>query len=513
MDARQHQSLYAAFQSKDSRFDGWFFVGVTSTGIYCRPVCRARMPMEAHCRFFRTAAEAEKAGFRPCLTCRPELAPGMSATDAKEALARRAARYLEETCGDDKNLETLAARLGYTGRHLRRVFAEAYHVSPVEYRQTCRLLLAKGLLTDTALPITEVSAAAGFGSVRRFNALFQEKYRLSPSGFRGRIKKEKAVDAGVTVALGYRPPYEWERMLRFLAMRAIPGVEAVADHEYRRVVRLWSKAGEQVCGWIGVCNRAERNVLFVRMSESLLPVLPQLLGRIRDLFDLCCEPYAVSEALSTMEGVKPGAFLCGIRVPGCMEPFELCVRAVLGQQVTVKAAGTLAGKVAAAFGTPVETGVEGLCCAFPTPEEMLALEGPIEERLGALGIIASRARAIRTLAQMFAQKQFDFALCVDPEAEMKKLTAIPGIGPWTATYIAMRAMRWTDAMPETDLGIRKALGGMTPREIRELSEQWKPWRSYATMALWDSLQAEPRDSSRKPEITNREEQNALHGAL
>lgn len=485
MDAARHRQLYAAFSSKDSRFDGRFFVGVASTGIYCRPVCRARMPKEENCAFFATAAEAEKAGFRPCLVCRPELAPGLSITDAKGSLAGRAAKTIGENCMEDDSLETLAAKLGCTGRHLRRVFQEEYRVSPVEYRQTCRLLLAKGLLTDTGIPVTAVAMAAGFGSLRRFNELFRRQYRLSPTDFRKRAKTSDAQDGDVTIALGYHPPYQWERILSFLAQRAIPGVEAVVDGEYRRVMRLSDPCGNAVLGWIRVCHRPPKNALSVTMSESLLPVLPRLLGRVRDLFDLCCEPCAISEVLTVMNEDKPGTFIPGIRVPGCVDPFELCVRAVLGQQITVKAAGTLAGKVAAAFGRPVESGVDGLRYAFPTPGDILALEGPIEERFGALGVIAARARAIHALARQCAEDSMAWGLCADPEAEAKKLQQIKGIGPWTAKYIAMRAMKWTDALPETDLGIRRALDGRTPKEILAMSEKWKPWRSYATMALWE----------------------------
>jgi AraC family transcriptional regulator of adaptative response / DNA-3-methyladenine glycosylase II len=493
INSERDKALYAAFKSKDSRFDGRFFVGVTSTGIYCRPVCGARLPKEENCVYFYTAAEAEKAGFRPCLTCRPELAPGMAITDAKAALAKRAARYIEENCGNSMNLNELASKLGYTDRHLRRAFAEEYHVAPVEYVKTCRLLLAKSLLTDTDLNVVDVAMAAGFGSLRRFNDLFKMQYRLSPTGFRKQTKKEKAKDAGVTVALGYHPPYEWERILNFLSLRAIPGVEAVIDNEYLRTVRLNDKSGTAKCGWIKIGNRPEKNVLSVTLSESLLPVLPRLLGRIRNLFDLYCNPYAVSEVLSTMDTVKPGAFVAGIRVPGCIDPFELCVRAVLGQQITVKAAGTLAGKMAVTYGTPIQTDIDGLHTLFPTPNDIASLDGKIEEHLGQLGIIASRARTILALAHLFSKNQLDCELCLDPENEMKKLTQIPGLGPWTAKYIAMRALKWADAILETDLGLKKALGGMPPKQLLALSEQWKPWRSYATMALWDSLNTDRKE--------------------
>lgn len=485
--SEQDKALYSAFKAKDSRFDGRFFVGVTSTGIYCRPICGARLPKEENCVYYHTAAEAEKAGFRPCLICRPELAPGMAITDAKSMLAKRAAKYIEENCGNSTSLHELASKLGYTDRHLRRVFNEEYHVAPVEYSNTFRLLLAKSLLTDTDLNVVDVAMAAGFGSLRRFNDLFKMQYRLSPTGFRKQAKNRKAKDVCITVALGYRPPYQWDRILHFLSQRAIPGVEIIINNEYLRTVKLYDKLGEAKCGWIKIGNRREKNVLSVTFSENLLCVLPKLLGRIRDLFDLYCNPYAVGETLISMDTVKPGAFVAGLRVPGCFDPFELCVRAVLGQQITVKAAGTLAGKMAAVYGTPIETSIEGLHTLFPSPNDILSLEGKIEEHLGQLGIVASRSRAILALAHFLLENQFDFELCLNPEDVIKKLTKIPGIGPWTAKYIAMRALKWADAILETDLGIKKALGGMHEKEILKLSEQWKPWRSYAMMALWDSL--------------------------
>ena len=293
-----------------------------------------------------------------------------------------------------------------------------------------------------------------------------------------------------TVALGYRPPYEWERILGFLALRALPGVETVSKGTFHRTIRLTDKNGRVVSGWISVSIKPEKNVLAVTLSDSLLPVLPQALGRIRNLFDLHCDPQAVNDSFTAVNGQIPGAFVCGIRVPGCVDPFELCVRAILGQQITVKAAGTLAGKFAQVCGFPIETGVGGLTTVFPSAEEIVCLHGPIENHLGPLGIITSRAKAIQSLATMVAKKEIDFGN--DPEIEIKKMIEIPGVGAWTATYIAMRALGWTDAFLETDLGIRKALGNKKPNEIRKMSGQWKPWRSYATMALWDSLHVEKK---------------------
>ncbi|MDL2238565.1 helix-turn-helix domain-containing protein, partial [Christensenellaceae bacterium OttesenSCG-928-K19] len=284
---------YAAFKAKDSRFDGRFFIGVSSTGIYCRPVCRAKMPKAENCTYYSTAAEAEQAGYRPCLLCRPELAPGMSVTDATTTLARRAARLMEESCAAGERLEEVAGRLGCTSRHLRRAFKAEYNVSPVQYLQTCRLLLAKNLLTDTGLSVLDVAMAAGFGSLRRFNELFKKQYRLPPTALRKLADREGVRGGDITILLGYRPPYQWRHMLDFLAQRAIFGVEAVSGDKYMRTVRLEAEGQGQVFGWIKVGNRPEKSALAVTVSASLLPVLPQVLARVRSLFDLYCDPQAV----------------------------------------------------------------------------------------------------------------------------------------------------------------------------------------------------------------------------
>ncbi len=479
--------LYAAFKAKDARFDGRFFVGISSTGIYCRPVCRARQPKPENCTFYRTAAEAEQAGYRPCLLCRPELAPGTSITDATANRVYRAARMLEENCGSGLNLVELARRLGCTDRHLRRVFAAEYNVSPVQYLQTCRLLLAKNLLTDTNLSVLEVAMAAGFGSLRRFNDVFKKHYHLSPTVLRKRVSEEKRTSRDITLALGYRPPYPWEEMLRFLAGRAIAGIDMIKDGEYLRTVHLVAAEEKHLFGWLRIGHRPQKNVLTVTISETLLPVLPQVLGRVRHLFDLHCDPDAVYETLRAMNDIRPGLCVLGTRLPGCFNAFEMVVRAVLGQQVTVKAASTLAARLVAAHGTPIQTGIQGLTHVFPTPEDILALGSPIENHLGSLGVIATRSKTIYELARACFQGELDFDHCARPEEEIKKLMAIRGIGSWTAQYIAMRAMEWPDAFLETDVGIKNALPDYTPKELLKMAEAWRPWRSYATVNLWNTL--------------------------
>ncbi len=484
------EGLYAAFKAKDSRFDGRFFVGVLSTGIYCRPVCRAKMPKPENCAYYSTAAAAEQDGFRPCLLCRPERAPGTSPTDATSSLTRRAAIFLEENCSSGQSLEEFAARLGCTGRHLRRAFKAEYNVTPVQYLQTCRLLLAKSLLQDTGLPISKIAKTAGFGTMRHFNSSFKNQYRLSPTELRRQDSKDNKQSGEITLALGYRPPYRWDRILDFLRMRAVRGVESVQNGKYLRTVRLAAENGEAFYGWICVGNHPEKNVLNVTVSASLLPVLPQVLSNVRRLFDLQCNPEVIYETLSQMNEIKPGLCTCGTRLPGCFDPFEMAVRAVLGQQITVKAAGTLTSGLAEAYGMPVQTCTEELTHVFPAPEEILLLKDSVTERFGLLGIISARSKTILELAQIFTDESIDFGLCTQPEIEIKKLMKIRGIGSWTAQYIAMRTMGWPDAFLETDAGVRKALAPHTEKDITALAEAWRPWRSYAVINLWNTLKKE-----------------------
>ncbi|MDR3155348.1 MAG: helix-turn-helix domain-containing protein [Deltaproteobacteria bacterium] len=487
-------SMYAALKAKDARFDGRFFVAVSSTGIYCRPVCRARLPKPENCSFYETAAEAEQAGYRPCLVCRPEMAPGLSKADASAGLAERAARALEETLCIDESLEAVAARLGCTGRHLRRAFADAYHVQPAQYLLTCRLLLAKSLLTDTRLPVLEVAMASGFGSLRRFNAVFKERYRLTPSDMRkGGGQRNAGREGGITLALGYRPPYRWEEMLGFLGRRAIAGVETVKDGAYFRTVRLTPPEQPEIRGWLRVGDDPDGCAVTVATSGNLLPVLPQVIARVKRMFDLGCDPHSVYETVSSMNDIRPGLCVPGTRLPGCFDPFETAVRAVLGQQITVKSAGTLAARVVAEFGSPVQTGIDGLTSVFPAPREISGLGGSIRDRFGALGVISSRSRTIGELALAFSRQEGDcFGSRPEPEGKIRELTGIRGIGSWTAQYIAMRSMDYTDAFLETDAGVKKALPQYSPKELLRIAERWRPWRSYAVISLWNSLSGELR---------------------
>lgn len=472
----EHAARYAALQARDPRFDGRFYVGVTSTGIYCRPVCRVRMPRAANCRFFVSAAAAETAGFRPCLRCRPELAPGRSSLDMPSRLAWAAAQRIEAGEADAAGLSALAGRLGITDRHLRRLFADTFGVSPVAYAQTHRLLHAKRLLADTALPVTQVALAAGFRSLRRFNELFRGRYGLSPTALRRRGGEVRGAFPGDGLAfeMAWRPPYDWERFIAFLAARCIPGVEAVFDLRYRRSVGL-----DGTTGWLELSRFPGRDAVTVRVSPGLLPVLPAVLARVGRLCDLACDPHAVASVLGPLAAEAPG-----MRVPGAFDGFEMAVRAILGQQVTVRAAHTLAGRVVAALGTPLETPFAGIDRVFPDPPTISRV-APAE--LAALGIVRARAEAIVALARAVENQCLDLAPAGDPVEMATRLQALPGIGRWTAQYIALRALAWPDAWPTGDVAMAKALGVVRARDADAMAEVWRPWRGYAALHLWRRL--------------------------
>ncbi|MDR1152035.1 MAG: helix-turn-helix domain-containing protein [Bifidobacteriaceae bacterium] len=491
-----HDACYRALASHDARFDGRVFVGVTSTGVYCRPVCRVRLPLARNCVFYPSAAAAEVAGFRPCLKCRPELAPGLAPVDAQGRLARRAALIMT---GEDVpgGVEEVAARLSVTARHLRRAFGREYGVAPAGFLRTRRLLLAKALLTDTALPIADVAFTSGFGSIRRFNETFREHYRMAPGRLRSGLRRPAAPDAAprseVTVLTGYRPPLDWEGLLGFLGARTIAGIDAADDGTYQRAVRL-VRDGHAHDGHITVRPSAGRDALAVTVSASLLPVLPTVLARVRALFDLDCEPLAIHDHLRPMDDLIPGANRLGVRVPGAFDPFEMAVRAVIGQQVSVKAARTVTNRFTEALGEPVGHPARGLIRVFPSAEAIAAIPGPIEETLGPLGVTRRRAGAIRALAEAMASGTIDLSPTADVAATMERLLAVSDIGPWTAHYLAMRALAWPDAFPHTDFGVKLALtralgpdADISAGRILDMAEDWKPWRAYAAMNLWRTL--------------------------
>lgn len=471
---------YSAYASRDPRFDGVFFIGVTSTGIYCRPVCTARTPRQANCRFFPSAAAAEAAAFRPCLRCRPELAPGSAPVDGSLRMAHRIADRIDEALIDEEaGLETIAAEFDLSSRQLRRIVRQELGVSPMELVLTRRLLLAKQLLTETALPVTEIAFASGFASLRRFNDAFRKRYGMAPTRLRRSAagSPTRAAEDGLTLRLGYRPPLDWDGLLEFLAARAMAGVEVVRDGAYLRSVRLGSHTG-----WVRVRHEPERRSLLVDVTHSLTGVMPALLGRLRHLFDLSARPDLIAEALGRDPLLaEPVRRVPGLRVPGAFDGFELAVRAVLGQQVTVKAASTLAGRLAAALGDPVVTPHDGVVRLSPTPRRVAA--ATVDE-IASLGIIRTRAESIVTLAREVVAGRLSLEPGANPETVMARLASLPGIGPWTAQYIAMRALRWPDAFPKEDVVLRQRLGGVSAGQAEARADGWRPWRSYAVLHLW-----------------------------
>jgi AraC family transcriptional regulator of adaptative response / DNA-3-methyladenine glycosylase II len=490
-------AAYQVFKARDARFDGRLFVGVTSTGVYCRPICRVRTPRRENCRFFDTPAQAEAATFRPCLKCRPEVAPGPGAAwsvmDASRTLARQAADWLDRQLGDDgtPSIAALAERLGVSDRHLRRIFATEHGVTPLQYLQTRRLLLAKQLLTDTRLPVAQVALASGFRSLRRFNAAFSDSYRMNPTRLRadGADASTASPSEAVEVMLGYRPPYDVPAMLRFLSQRAIPTVETIEGMRIRRSLRAGVLGATP--GWLEAEFLPETPTGGTRVRLRFAPELAPHSGRMvvaaRRWLDLDASPQAIDEALADLPGDP------GLRLPGTVDAFELVVRAVLGQQVTVAGARTLAKRLTERFGEPAVTPWADVSRGFPSPQRIA--DAPIES-IAELGIIRTRAGAIQALARAWPEWSQQLGSPRSPEPLIEQLCALPGIGPWTAHYIAMRALGWPDAFPPKDVAVLKAMnrlfGTTSQREADLHAQRWQPWRAYAVLRLWNSLSSENR---------------------
>ncbi|MDP1742768.1 DNA-3-methyladenine glycosylase 2 family protein [Polaromonas sp.] len=480
-------ACYLALKTRDARFDGRFFTGVTSTGIYCRPVCSVKTPKRENCRFFGHAAQAEGAGFRPCLRCRPELAPHSvvwSIQDASYILAHQAARLLDEPDawpGGLPSVESLAARLGVSDRHVRRIFETQFGVSPMQYLQTRRLLTAKQLLADTALPITQIALISGYASVRRFNAAFVGHYGLNPTQLRRQGSAPS--DQGITVKLGYRPPYDVAAMTGFFKKRQIHAIEfideAAGATKMGRTFRV-ETGGKVHAGWLLASFDESRCHVALHISDSLREVLPLVIRRVRAMLDLDADPQAINAVLHDS---FPGGD--GLRVPGAMDGYELAVRAVLGQQITVAAARTLAQRMVDKLGEAIETPWPGLTRLFPAPAVLAQASG---NTLGQLGIVRQRQTAIVGIAQAVAEKRVQLHGGADVNATIAALKELPGIGDWTAQYIAMRALRWPDAFPAGDVALHKALGVQgqknPAKEAEQASLAWKPWRSYAVIRAW-----------------------------
>jgi len=477
---------YQALKSHDPRFDGMFFVGVSSTGIYCRPICPAKTPLYKNCNFFATAAAAEKAMFRPCLRCRPELAPGNAPVDKAQQIAYLMLQRLDENVTTDEegiSMEQIAAEFAMSSRQLRRIVQQEYGVSPIELLQTRRLLLAKQLLTESDLPVIDIAFASGFSSLRRFNDAFRHHYRMPPTRLRKEASTAKvaASSAGKSsrLQLTYRPPYDWHAMLDFLRSRVIQGVEWVTDDAYLRTVAIGSHQG-----WIKVSHVADRQALTVEFAHELAPVLPALLGRLRHLFDLTARPDLIADHLGGDRRLKKSLMRHpGLRVPGAFDLFEMILRAILGQQITVKAATTLAGRFATSHGKPIETPYAELNRLTPQAEAVARFT---VNDIASLGIVSARASCIIMLAHAIKSGALRLEAGALADEVIQQLVALPGIGPWTANYIAMRALRWPDAFPKEDIVVRKSLGGVSARAAEEISQRWRPWRSYAVMHLWKS---------------------------
>ncbi|PXX45097.1 DNA-3-methyladenine glycosylase II [Undibacterium pigrum] len=487
----QKQCYYRALAAKDSRFDGVFFTGVKTTGVYCRPVCGVKTPRESSCEFYSSAAAAEAAGFRPCLRCRPELAPYAIQQNLAHAIWQRIADgALNET-----DIESFSHQVGLSSRQLRRVMLQEFGVTPVELAQTQRLLFAKKLLQETQLGMAEIAFAAGFGSVRRFNALFSERYQLAPGSIR---RAADSAGEGVSLKLAYRPPYAWDAVITYLAGRAMPGLEAVIDEKggkaYVRSVHM-----DGLEGWLKVAHLPAKQQLSLQVSPSLAPVLMPLMARVRQQFDLEANPAVIQSHLQSHALLAAQIQRTpGMRVPGAFDSFELAIRAVLGQQVSVAGATTVAGRLVTRFGQPVVTPFAGVTHHFPSPQTIVDLS---IDQLAGIGIPGARAATLQNIARFALDGGLQRQLAASSDEMVARLKTVKGIGEWTAQYIAMRALRFSDAFPAGDLGLQKAAAllatpatpaseRLTEKQLLIIAQPWAPWRAYAALLLWQSLSKE-----------------------
>jgi AraC family transcriptional regulator of adaptative response / DNA-3-methyladenine glycosylase II len=475
--------------SRDARFDGQFFIGVRTTGIYCRPICPANSPKSENISFYPTAASAGEAGFRPCLRCRPECAPGTPAWHGTSTTVRRGLRLIANGALDEGNIEQLADRLGVTSRHLRRLFTQHLGASPLSVAHTQRLHFAKRLIDQTRLPMQEIAIAAGYGSVRRFNDAFRNTYGRAPRELRrGDAEEVPGIESSALgVRLSYRRPFEWSQMIEFLRGRAIPGVEAVVDDRYYRSVLVHGDVGV-----IEVSHNDKNHSVELTLHNIDTSHLFPVVQKLREIFDLDAP---ISDIVSVLGKDRTLSGLLkkhpGIRVPGAWDGFELIVRAILGQQVSVKAATTISGRIAKRYGEPLVGEIaeqirnKGIDRLFPTPEKLM------RARFNNIGLVGARGETIRRVARAVVNKEIRFDPSQDPAEFCQALVAIKGIGDWTAQYVAMRVLKSPDAFPASDLGLLRAFDRdgkdrMRPTELAEKSEAWRPWRAYAALLLWSS---------------------------
>ena len=474
-------AAFRAFATRDARLDGYLFGAVLTTGVYCRPVCPARTPRPKNVRFYSSAAAAQGAGFRPCLRCRPETAPELGAWNGTANTVARALALIDLGALDTGDLAGLASRLGVGERHLRRLFRDHLGASPVGVAQTRRLLMARRLILETSLPMSEVALAAGFGSVRRFNEAFRAMCGRTPASLRTRRSTEPDASGGVALRLAYRPPYDWPRMLDFFARRQVAGVEAIEGEAYARTLAIGGTPGVvRVAPGRGDC-------LEVRLWFPDLRVLPRVLAQVRRVFDLALDPERIRAHLCADPDLSPLlAERPGLRAPGAWDGFETAVRAVLGQQVSVSAARALAGGLAAAYGAPLDSEAArrfGLTRLFPDAGRLAGLDPET------LPMPRSRGRALAAIARLASDDPHLFGPGQDLESAVRRLSALPGVGPWTAQYIAMRALREPDAFPHSDLALLRVMAGPdgvrpTPDALLARAEAWRPWRAYAAAHLW-----------------------------
>jgi AraC family transcriptional regulator of adaptative response / DNA-3-methyladenine glycosylase II len=478
----QQEVFERARKSRDARFDGRFYIGVRTTGIYCRPICPANTPKSENVTFFPTAAAASEAGYRPCLRCRPECAPGTPAWSGTSTTVRRGLKLIANGALDNSNVEDLATRLGVTSRHLRRLFTRHLGASPLAVAHTQRLHFAKQLIDQTRLPMQDIALAAGYGSVRRFNDSFVKTYGRSPRELRraGDSSAEAGGTTALTVRLPCRTPFDWPSLLAFFDARAVPGVESVDDGVYRRTVVIDGRPGV-------IELRYDGGNMLLAMRGVGTPNIFGIVQRCREMFDLDAPVQEITDVLARDRLLgrllrdKPG-----VRVPGAWDGFELAVRAVLGQQISVRAATTIAGRIASAYGeSATDHGIPGLTRLFPEPERLE------RARFNNIGVTRTRAATLRRLAQAVVDGSLVFDGSQDPAAFRESLLAIPGVGEWTAEYVAMRALKNPDAFPAADLGLLRAFDRpgrprLKPAQLEELSQAWRPWRAYAALLLWGS---------------------------
>ncbi len=479
------KSCERARLTRDARFDGLFFTGVLSTGIFCRPICPAPAPKPEHVVYFATAAAATQAGLRPCLRCRPESAPGTPAWNGTSATVARAMALIRQGALNQGDVENLAARLGVGGRHLRRLFKQHIGASPLAIAMLQRVFFAKQLLSETDWPITRIALSCGFGSIRRFNAGFQKIYGQSPTSLRRKWEQERPLTPAAfqcTLRLPYRPPYDWARMLAFFRARTIPGVETVDEAVYRRTFRIAEKAQ----GFIRIRHAPKGHALNLEIEISDSLQLMAVVERVRRMFDLNADMEAIQRTLAT-DPLLAGLLgkLKGLRLPGSWDPFETAVRAVVGQQVSIKAARTIAGRIAQQAGPVFRSdAADDLTHFFPTAGEIIRAD------LGQVGMTTRRLATLTCLAGQVAAGELDLSIRLGLPELIRRLTEIPGIGAWTAHYIALRGIGEPDAFPAGDLGIARSLmqdgTRLSASRIRARAEAWRPWRAYAATLLWNA---------------------------